>query len=375
MPYMLKNALFLFVFLLAFAACNAPEEKDTPPDTNVLTEDNSLQRLPLRVNIDYLRLRDTPGESGKVLHTFNQGDILYDLGEASSFTTRVKLRGIEFDEPWVLVEDDQGNQGWVYAGGVDFEYQNASSTARNLMHYRLQAVFSAPLADSIRSYREAYRMAADSRTFEQAYRFGLRLRDTLNHLLVNKIEIQDYERLPDLFWLREALPGFIPQLVAEGTAYQLFVNFKDMATRAGRTSGQEDDRFFKLCFTIFRQDSVEHYFPGWFIQTWDYGGHSELGKGIHYELFDQMNRLLAEIELFKPEIEAYKNDLLHDITNPENTYWYPQEAILEEMTRLEQAEFGLFDERDKAALEVRMEQFKNPEANQIQMNFRAGIHD
>jgi len=349
---------------------NSPSEQQLPPK-----EEETLTRLPLRVNIDYLRMRAEPGETGAVLHTFNQGDVLYDLGEASSFTTRIKLRGIEFDEPWILVEDKEGNQGWVYAGGLDFQLQNQSATARRLMQYRLQAVFGEALADSVRSYRERYLAAADSRTFAQAYQFGMLLRDTLNHILVNKVEIQDYDRLPDLFWLKEALPGFIPQLVAEGTLYQLFANYKDMASRAARTSGKEDDLFIELCINIFPQDSIEYYFPGWFLQTWDYGGHSELGKGVHFSLLDRMNRILAQEDLFAAEIEAYKERLIDDITNADNSYWYPQDAILKELNQIQEADFGLLEDRDKAALEVRTRQFENPDANQIKLNVRSGVHD
>jgi hypothetical protein len=372
MTYQFAAVLLSFVLLLSCSrnAENPPAEQETL----AIAEEQST-RLPLRVNIDYLRLREVPGESGSVLFTFNQGDILYDLGEASSFTTRIKLRGIEFNEPWILVEDDKGNKGWVYAGGLDFELQNQSATARRLMQYRLQAVFGEALADSIRNYREAYRTAADSRTFAKAYQAGMKLRDTLNHILVNKVEIQDYNRLPDLFWLREALPGFIPQLVAEGTLYQLFANYKDMAARAARTSGQEDDRFMALCFKIFPQDSIEYYFPGWFLQTWDYGGHSELGKGVHFDILDRMNKILAEDQLFEAEIEGFKTRLLDDITNTENTYWYLKDAILKELNQIQNASFGLLDDRDKTALEVRIRQFENPEANRIKLNMRSGVHD
>lgn len=367
-------AAVLFICLLLISCSSKTDTSSEAPDTQA-NQELAGTRLPLRVNIDYLRLRAAPGETGSVLFTFNQGDILYDLGEASSFTTRIKLRGIEFDEPWILVEDDKGNKGWVYAGGLDFELQNQSGTAQRLMQYRLQAVFGDALADSIRSYREAYRAAADSRTFARAYQTGMHLRDTLNHILVNKVEIQDYDRLPDLFWLREALPGFIPQLVAEGTLYQLFANYKDMAARAARTSGQEDDRFMALCLKIFPQDSIEYYFPGWFLQTWDYGGHSELGKGVHFDILDRMNKILAEDQLFEVEIEAFKTRLLDDITNAENSYWYPKDAILKELNQIQNASFGLLDDRDKTALEVRLRQFENPEANGIKLNMRSGIHD
>ncbi|MCB0619739.1 MAG: SH3 domain-containing protein [Saprospiraceae bacterium] len=370
----MRNALYLTfaAFGLLWGSCQSSDPSaENAAGPEVVSEAPS--RLSLTANIDYLRIRKEPGQNGEVVGDVSVGDSLFYLGEVSAFTTRVKLRGIWFDEPWIKVERVDGLQGWVYAGGLNIDLDGTSELARRILEQRLSTFFSPALARSALDYRRAYEQASTAEELAAAFRHGSRLRDSLNAVLEKRVEPAGSEESPDLSWLEGVLPGYLLQLVAEGTQYHLFQDYRALLRRADRTPGREDDQFAALMAAVFPIDSIEHFYPAWFLQTWDYGGHSELGKGVHRQLLDRMNRTLAASNLFEPEIEAYKDRLLEDILEG-NEYWYDQPAILQEIDQILQANFGILSEEDRTALQRRRAQFADPGAHGIELNFRSGEH-
>jgi hypothetical protein len=367
LTWLILGALFL-------TSCgNDPAEDPAVVEDAPLTENREMEAPDLVANIDYLRVRKTPGQNGEIIATLSKGDKVKDLGEVSSFTTRVQLRGIWFDEPWIKVQTESGETGWVFAGGLNFAMERSNALTDRLMEIRLQTLFGKDLAKSIEAYRASFRKAGSSEAFAAVYQRGMALRDTLNEQLEQQITVgETADEQPDLFWLEEAMPGFIPQLVAEGTIYYLFADYKEMLEKVSSTKGLEDDEFIDICLTVHQTDSIEYFFPSWMLQTWDYGGHSELGKGVHYQLFEKINTQLAKGTLFEQHLITYKEALLQDIANPDNTYWYTKEQILAELDRIIKADFGLFSEEDQYLLEARREQFEKAEENNISLGLREG---
>lgn len=369
----IKNLLFWSILFLF--ACNNEKEPTEPAPS---TEPSIVQSDPIKYKaaLEYLRLRDQPGESGKVVTMLTKGDTLIGLEEFSNFKTKIKLRGLWMNEPWVKVAKNDSIQGWVYAGGLEFfQEQMKDKRLDFLIENRLESIFGKQLTESIFTYRNEYERLRDSEGFANIFLRGSALRDSLTTILEEKIEITDYEKMPDLSWLEVNVPGYEIQLVAEGTLVHLFMNYKEMYKKARQTKGQEDDEFIDLCFQIYALDSIEHFYPSWFLQTWDYGGHSELGSRKHFTILQKMNRLLAESNIFEPKIEQFKLDLLNDITDAETSYWNTQSEILEELDSILSAEFGILSKEDKMSLQVRKKMFESAEENGIQLNHRAGIHD
>ena len=107
------------------------------------------------------------------------------------------------------------------------------------------------------------------------------------------------------------------------------------------------------------------------MQTWDYGGHSLLGQGRHFNLLNEANDLLSKSKLFEKPILELKIEILDDISAEHVTYWEPQEKILEEMKKIISADFDFLTNEDKIILKTRYEQFKKPKANKIEVNHRA----
>ncbi|MFT5766000.1 MAG: hypothetical protein ACI8X3_003438, partial [Saprospiraceae bacterium] len=282
--------LILFLFLV-FLSCSNESTTDTEATalaTDIDINASGLSTKPTRllVGIDHLRLRTTPGEKGEEIAYLDKDAVLYEAGEVSDFTTRVKLRGIWFDEPWIKVKTDKGVEGWVYGGAVTFDMKNPTALSNRLLDLRLNSFFGKGLSSELLSYRKAYHSASNSQDFSIVFSQGEQLRDTMVSILEQKINVldMDYDQQPDLFWVEEALPGYETALVAEGTIYYLFQNFKDFQKLANKTKGKEDDDFVNLNLKVHAADSIEYFYPAWFLQTWDYGGHSLLGQGIHLDI-------------------------------------------------------------------------------------------
>lgn len=327
------------------------------------------------VHAERTQLRAAPGENGKVLEELVKGAILYDEGEVSDFTTLVTLHGIPYNEPWLKVRTNDGITGWVYGGALNFDSEHPTALTDMLMEKRLQSMFGLELATQIESYRALWTKVQTEQDFAHAFRVGTKLRDTLTRVMEDRLSIQNPQELPDLFWLQQAVPGFVPQLVAEGTAYFLFWNFKSLAERAAKTDGVADNQFIDLNLHIFPEDSIEYFFPAWVIQTWDYGGSSLLGRGIHASSLEKMDKALSNSTLFQAEILRMKTHLINDMSDSDVTYWETKDKIVEELDAIIQSNFAILTNTDKIALTTRRLQFDEPEKHGIQLNIQAGENE
>lgn len=367
-----SKTAFLFAILVLFSCGNSD---DSPPveDVPEIPEQTTSQPTKMIVNIDNLRLRASAGEAGEEIAKLNAGSVVYDLGEVSDFTTKIQLRGIWFDEPWLKVRTEQNLEGWVYGGAVNFDVENPTQLSKMIMDKRLQTFFGKELTLNIHRYYAGFNNMKTNNDFLANLRDGNNLRDTLTKILENKINLSDQNnQLPDLFWLENAVPGFVTQLVAEGTLYYLFRDYRQLRQKALKTEGSEDDDFVALNLLVYSADSIEHFFPSWFIQTWDYGGCSLLGKGEHLKILKKIDEVLGKSRMFATEIMEIKNRLINDITGKDVDYWENKENILAEVHAILAAGLNCLTNEDKIALETRRMQFEYPAENNINVNVRAG---
>ena len=369
----MKNSKTLLLWvLILFVACK--NEKQTEGEIPIIEQpETPIQKVPTKliVNIDNLRLRSTAGEDGDEVARLSKGTIVLDMGEISDFNTRIKLRGIQFNEPWIKVKTDKGVKGWVYAGGLHFYMANASQLSETLLQKRLQNMFGASIARQLKIYRTNYNGAATSSDFAKVYRSGLVLRDTMVEVMEENILTVDYEKIADLYWLEQAMPGYRVQLAAEGTIYYLFNDYSFFQKKALATRGKEDDGMAKLFFSVFAVDSVEHFFPAWFLQTWDYGGSSLLGQGVHFEILQKMEES-GKSSIFQKEIDDLRERLIQDIAGPGVSYWESKKRILDELDKILDQGFQQFSRDDVIALKTRRKMFEDPKANKIILNHRIG---
>ena len=369
--------LILYCFsLLLFVSCSSepPAKEEVVSPQIESAPDNAIgdQRAKLIVHTEEVRIRTRPGEEGEVLASAKKGDVLFDLEEVSNFSTRLVLRGNTFNEPWLKVETKEGTKGWVYACPLFFQMEKPGQLSQFLLEKKMQMLVGKHNAERLKVYSESYHNVSTEAGFASVYRAGHSLRDTIVTMLETKVEPTPGEGMPDLFWLNQIFPGYLPQLVAEGTAYYLFADYRSFLELANNTPGEADNNFLEVYLTAFPEDSIEYFFPSWKIQTWDYGGHSLLGRGKHQEILQKLDNLLIESDLFEEEITEMKQDILNDITGSYVTYWEEKEKIIGEIDTIISANYGLFSEEEKIALVTRKEQFENPEENDIEVNHRSG---
>ncbi len=369
----MKQTFSLALLLFLFVHCKNEPTTPTPPKSvsPETTTDSQNQPLELIVNIDNIRFRDAAGPDGKELAKLPVGTKLTDLGEISEFTTKVKLRGIEFDEPWIKVKNEQGMEGWVFGGGVHFNMNDQNELAKVLMERRLKVLFGG-LSNEVLAYHQNYKEVKSAEEFAHVYKQGTKLRDTIVQYLEEKIPVLDYEKLPDLFWLEEVMPAYLPALAAEGTIYYLFKDYQELQRKALKTSGKEDDAYVELMLQVHDVDSVEYFFPSWFLQTWDYGGYSLLGQGIHTKMLKQLEETKFTDELFKDQRLVLKDELMNDMTDSNVEYGETSVNIINEIEGILQANFSVLSKNDILELKERKNQFKDPKKNKIVVNLRAG---
>lgn len=366
----MKKIIFLLAVLLYFSCKNEKHKADTSkdPQTKAIQEPKAIEMI---VYIDNLRVRNAPGTDSKELAKLPKETVVNYKGELSDFTSEIQLRGIKLNAPWLKIETTSGLQGWIYAGGVKPNTEDPSQANQTIDDIRIKSFFGENLTQQIKDYQRQWNANSTSNTFANTYALGEKIQEEVNAVLSDKVQIDDPRNLADMSWIERSLPGFQNSLVAEGTQFYLFKNFKQMHGNASKTKGVEDDDFIELQYLVNEMDSIEHFFKSYFIQTWDYGGHSLLGQGKHLTILNKINELLAQSKLFEEPILEIKTNLLKDILDEHITYWESKEKILDELSNLIKADFVFLSKEDKIALKTRLKMFEQPKTNKIEVNNRA----
>lgn len=359
----LSVGFLAFMFIaFAFAACNRTNSDSRSAD----------QSTQLVVTAATTALRETAGEDARVLQRLHKGDILQVLSQVSHFTTRLHQQGKTYDEPWLLARTTNGIKGWVYAADVQLDVTDEAARRVFALENRLQSLTDAAFTTRLARYRQEYASIATAADFAAVFRSGRTHCDSLVNILTTKVAPSS-DKPGDLFWIGELFPGYMPQLVAEGTAYYLFEDYRQWLAAAQKTPETDDDELIQLFISAFPEDSIAYFFPVWTIQTTDYTGHSLLGRGHHFRLLQQAQTLLTHSRRFEPEIVKLKIDLLNDMTQAGVSYWESPEKIVAELDAIWSAGLNLWTPADKIALQTRREQLENPENFGILVNQQAGF--
>ncbi|MBX2874795.1 MAG: SH3 domain-containing protein [Saprospiraceae bacterium] len=365
-----KNALNTvkgFLFFSLFVACVSDIDSTTAPPP--LPEAD----FDLEIVVNSGRLRKAPSPSAPILLELAKGTALHDLNQVSNHTTQISFGEEQFDEPWLLVRTADSIEGWIYARDIaNWGKKMASPQLRHRKH--LQSIFGSAGMDRLAEHRHAWESVNSATHLSNVYEKGLVLRDTFIPQLEKKSYQYNGIELPDLFWIESYIPGMVPQLVAEGTVYYLFFDYRAWLEKAKATTGQEDDRFFQLMVKCFPQDSIEYFFPAWELQTWDYGGHNLLGRGLAYDIFSDLAQFQQETALFSEPIESLKDQFLEDVTRDNIHFWEPDSLVIPELDSIIQANWSIFTPTDLIALKTRRIQLDSAEVHGINFNARAGGH-
>lgn len=315
----------------------------------------------LRCIVDKANVRASASTQARVIGTIQQGDRLRWHGQVSDSSLALKLRGVRYDEPWLEVELASGRKGWVYGGvvWVDETQANNLVLVEQLLAQRLKGIVGEGLGQEVLAWRKEYAAISSSEEMAKTFMGGQELRDELTPTLEAKAEV-DHEHPANMNWLKSAMPGYEVAIVAEGTAYYLFADFRQWQEKAAQTPDQADDDFVALMQMLYPPDGVEHFFPVWFMQTWDYGGESLLGQGIHEKVLVRMDEVLSKSEVFAESIKALKDDLIEDIAGERTKFQYAAQQVLDELTRIIDTDYKVLDSLDKTRLIMKKQQLEVP---------------
>lgn len=222
---------------------------------------------------------------------------------------------------------------------------------------RLKVMYQTKDLTIFEHYRQVFNHIETLSDWANVYRMAVAQRHTLAKPMAQAQEdwlTQNSGEQPDFSWAESLFPGFQLAYVAEGTVLELFVNYEDFAALARKTSSPEDNAFIQLM--IHAHGPTFTYYPLWFAQTWDYGGCSFAGKGIHIERLNEMQNVLKLGATFVPEIKDLKTALIKDLT--ESQYFCQSKAsAFQEIQSL--IKHPLLDATEQAALKKRLQELNS----------------
>ena len=342
-------------------------EESTTQNTTIQEEKTTVidNLIELEVILSKVRIRDKAGLDGEELEQLKKGTKVTFMGEISDFTDKIKLRGVQHDDPWLKIRIREGQEGWIYGGAVKFKSDEAGKELKNrLITKRLEQFFGNKIVYEVEAYQKQYEEVKTDKEFALLYRSNKELAYKLNYKFTEFFEmgINDTE-YPDLFWIDDPIPAMSLSLVAEGTQYQIFTNIVDLNKKTKETEGGLDDEFTGI-LKAMHADDIEYYYPVWFLQTWDYGGYSLLGQGKHTAMLNRLEALSAKTNLFNPEIQAIKKQVIQDIIEGEH-YGEKSETILNEIDTIINSNYNVLTENDLIVLKNRRPMFEEPEKYEI----------
>lgn len=138
----------------------------------------------------------------------------------------------------------------------------------------------------------------------------------------------------DFTWVEPLIPGMKVRLVAEGTVLSMALYYPDFAKLAQKTPETGDDQLIQLMLKAYGDYATN--WPLWFYRTWDYGGCTKLGSGLHLKIWNDVQALKAKYPTFEPDLAALRQDLERDLINAQS-FCLPQSKVLGEFKQILQA--------------------------------------
>lgn len=139
--------------------------------------------------------------------------------------------------------------------------------------------------------------------------------------------------IKDLKEVDDASLGLISTCVAECSEFDFIFFLSDFVNHAKKTRGELDDELFALLL-IADEDygGTGEGWMSWFMRTWDYGGESLMGSGIHLKFLQKAALFQEKTNQFDFLISQYKMGLLQDIKH--GIYTHSRENIISELQEI-----------------------------------------
>ncbi len=239
----------------------------------------------------------------------------------------------------------------------------------NKVHMKkLKKLFTNSQIKKMFYFSKKFRNIKTLKDFSDTFKFANKLRENLTKVvrkLYSKMQgSKGYSNQQlNISWIYYYLPTFTISYVAEGTEAIFSIMYNDFLRKAKKTNNKVDDMFIKLL--IFSYGNEHDFFGSWFDQTWDYGGFSLLGKGIHFKILRKIDKINEKTLLFKKELISLKDELIRDICGWKS-YSGKKEKLIAEVEKILKT-IKVITINDKKKLKKRLKQFKNP-TKDLEMN-------
>lgn len=351
----------LIVVLCLLAACG--NKQNTPIDPHLTDSTQVREEIPkttatgssgvqLIVSSGICKLYDAADPAASEIGRYRQGEVLLYQNEVTTFSTPMRIHGIDYDEPWVKAKSADGKEGWLYAGNIRFNGLSDSKLAEMIFDRRLYKVFGEALTLQLKVYQKEMADVKTLPAFRMLFHRSEELRSKIDAKVNELLALATRDSLPDFFWLNEAFPGFLVHLIKNGSEYRLFRDFRHWAALAEQTTEDVDNVLIGVYLTAYQSDSIEFLHQDWRLALSEAETYSLLGRGIHKSVLDGIEAALQQSADFEPELTLLKQQLLDDISLSTD-YWMDKTAILEELDAILASKYTIIAKADRVELQAR----------------------
>jgi len=336
-------------------------EDKTPKVLAEPMEIKVTEAVMLEAAVNDLKIRAQAGLKGKEVIRIAKGDKLTFQGGLSDMNDKIELRGEKFNELWLSVKTADDKEGWVYGGAVTYDTLANANFFRQMNNKKVLNEYGTRGLLAVQQYQldfDNIKTEADFAVFYRSMPTHFGNIDSLT-MRTAKIRTNEYGDMffGEHFWIQNTIPGGVLSFAAEGTAYEILRELQPLINKAKSTTGTADDEFMAL-MKLSNSYGTEDYFKSWFVQTWDYGGYSLLGEGIHTRVIQKIEACLSSSQVFKEEIEGIKADLLSDMLDREE-YGKSKKEVLKELNDIITASSSIFTDAEMEKLKARKVAFEN----------------
>jgi hypothetical protein len=356
MKYLLYSILLLMGFLSCTSDDAATSDSPVPPANEVADSNALIIKSPFP-------LKAAPNEDAADIVMLTPNTAVYPQGEVSEHRTRLRYKGMVFNEPWILVRLKDGTEGWVH--GVVLQQELLAE------QWVLKQLLTAPTLRKIHAYEKQFTQLQADEELLTLLENAFELRDSLMKGIRQRGKQAELALAAST--LESKLPGFVVHRLPEGSQpYYLFIDFKYWGGRAKQTKGSCDDELIGLYYDIYPIDSIEYFCKAWQLETEKGPTYSLLGDGLHQAILRQLDQLDKCGDIMQPAIRRIAGALVNDMTQRSVLYWNDSKQGIKEIEEIINAAYpGMINYQDQLKARLDTLQQDSLMAKRI-FNFRTG---